>query len=360
MNGAIVKCRTFLLSVICLLYFVACTQHGTVDLPVSLVSEFVENNSIPGLSVTVSKGGEILWSEGFGYADLEQQVKVDPAKTKFRIGSVSKTLTATAIALLMEEDKLDLDVPIQQYVPEFPQKKWDFTLRQLGGHLAGIRHYRNNEFLLNKKYATVDEGLEIFKNDTLLFQPGTQYTYSSYGWNLISAAVEKASADNFLNFMQRNVFMPVNMDATLPDYQDSLIIHRTRFYVTDGNGTVLNAPAVDNSYKWAGGGFLSTTEDLTRFGNAILKASVVSSETMQVLFKPQQTADGRSTEYGIGWRRYQRDNGDVWYGHSGGSVGGTTIFVLSPEKQMVVAIVANLSSVSYDGLQFEIADFFLK
>src|SRR3989454_8653088 len=162
---------------------------------------------IPGLQVAVAVGGKLVWSEAFGYADLAREVPVT-AETQFRIGSVSKPLTAAAVALLYEQGKLDLDAPVQRYVPSFPDKGRPITTRQLAGHLAGIRHYRGDEFLLNRHFNTVLEGLTIFQGDALLFPPGTKFSYSTYGWNLISAVVEGAAGPGFLVTITRTWSRP--------------------------------------------------------------------------------------------------------------------------------------------------------
>ena len=323
-----------------------------------LVSEFVEKNKIPGLSVTVSKQGEVVWSEGFGFGDVEQQVKVDPSMTRFRIGSISKTLTATAIGLLLESNKVDVDLPVHHYVPSFPTKRWDVSIRQLAGHIAGVRHYRNMEYLSARRFTTVVDGLTIFQDDSLLFEPGTNYAYSSYGWNLISAALETASGMKFLQFMDQNVFEPSKMSLTTPDYGEIITSYRTGFYELSPDSVLQNAPYVDNSYKWAGGGFLSTTEDLIRFGNVILANSLLKGETTELLFTPQTISGGKSTDYGLGWRKYEGNQGGEWYGHGGGSIGGTATFVLSPKEDIVIAILTNLSNVSYGRLHFDVAENF--
>jgi len=146
-------------------------------------------NNIPGLSVAVSIDGQVVWSEGFGYANIETGTPVT-STTKFRIGSVSKPLSAVAMGILVDQGKLDLDLPVQHYVPSFPEKaKGTVTSRQLGGHIAGVRHYSGNEMLSSRKYETVTQSLEIFEDDTLQTPPGEAYSYSSYGWNLLSAVV---------------------------------------------------------------------------------------------------------------------------------------------------------------------------
>src|SRR5204863_2535857 len=123
---------------------------------------------IPGVQVAVAVNGKLVWSEGFGYADAARMRPVTH-QTQFRIGSVSKPLTAAAVALLYEQGKLALDAPVQRYVPSFPDKGYPITTRQLAGHLAGVRHYLGDEFLLNRNFDTVLEGLAIFQDDSLLF-----------------------------------------------------------------------------------------------------------------------------------------------------------------------------------------------
>lgn len=172
------------------------------------VESFFNANELPGLSVTIAKRGKILLSEGFGYADLENKVPVDPAHSKFRIGSVSKSFSAAALAVLYEHNMIDIDTAIQVYVPSFPLKQYEITVREVGGHLGGIRHYKNSEFLSAKKYNSVLEALDIFKDDPLINEPGTAYVYSSYGWNLVSAAIESAAGEEFLSFMSRVVLIP--------------------------------------------------------------------------------------------------------------------------------------------------------
>ena len=312
----------------------------------TLLDSVIADNLIPGMSVAVGKGTEVLWSEGLGLADLTHGVPVTPL-TKFRVGSVSKPITAAAMGVLIEAGSLELDAPVQRYVPTFPQKRWTVTTRQLAGHLGGIRHYRGSENLSSGHYPTVLSGLAIFEDDSLIAEPGTLYSYSSYGWNLISAVVEGASGEPFLPYMDRTVFEPLGMRHTVAGHTDSIIPHRTRFYVRGRNddGRVVNAPYVDNSYKWAGGGFLSTPEDLLVFAAAHLDgAGFLADETLDLLFTSQRLRDGEETGYGIGWRTATNEHGERVVSHTGGSVGGTTVLTLNRDTGLIVAIVANLSS----------------
>jgi serine beta-lactamase-like protein LACTB, mitochondrial len=312
----------------------------------------------PGAQIAVSRGGHMVWSRSFGCADLELDVPVGP-DTRIRIGSVSKPLTAAAIGLLVELGRLDLDAPVQRYVPDFPKKAWPITTRQLAGHLAGIRHYEGDEFLIRDHYATVRAGLAIFEKDALLFEPGTKYSYSSYGWNLISAVVEGASGEPFLEYMNKSVFAPAGMTHTAADEPIPIIPGRARFYTRDEKtGVVENAGYVDNSYKWAGGGFLSTAEDLVAFANALLEGRLLRPETLKLLWTSMKTSDGKDTDYGIGWTVDRDSKGRRRVRHSGGAMGGTANLVIYPEERLVVALLVN-SDESFTGRAPAIAEVFV-
>ena len=317
----------------------------------------MRDQQVPGVSVAVSAHGKLVWSEGFGHSDLETRVPVWP-HTKFRVGSISKPLTAAAVALLVERGELDLDAPVRRYVEYWPRKSRPITPRQLAGHLAGIRHYVRDEFLIQRGYDSVRAGIEIFRSDPLLDPPGHRFRYSSYGFNLLSAVVEGASGESFLPYMQREVFEPLGMRHTVADHTSRIIENRTRYYVR-GDGKVFNAPFANNSYKWAGGGFLSTPEDLILFARAHLTQGFLKPETIQLLWTSQSTSDGNSTGYGIGWRVSTDAQGRRRVGHGGGSVGGTCQLIMYPEEQVVVAITTNLSGVGFGRLQYQIAEHWL-
>ncbi|MBV9774532.1 MAG: beta-lactamase family protein [Gemmatimonadetes bacterium] len=317
---------------------------AAIDSARAFLRDSIARKGIPGVSVAVAVNGEIIWSEGFGYADVENRVPVT-ALTRFRVASVSKPLTAAAIARLYEDGKLDLDAPVQRYVPSFPRKgAYVVTPRLLAGHLAGIRHYRDDDEPVSagqKHYPTVLASLDVFRDDSLVAPPGTRFSYSTFGWNLLSAVVEGASGQEFLAHMRERVFLPLGMRSTVAEHQDSIIEGRARFYEHGADGRLVNAPYVDNSYKWAGGGFLSNAEDLARFGSAHLKPGFLRPETLRLLFTSQRTADGKETGYGIGWSVGRDAQGRRMYSHSGGATGGNSFLLLYPDQGVVVAILTN-------------------
>ena len=338
---------------------VATDYSSAIDSANYALQKVLDDSSIPGMGAAVMVNGELVYSKGLGYSDIQNQIPVDPSTTLFRIGSVSKSVTSLALGRLFQEGKLDFESEVQEYVPEFPIKKYPITVEQVAGHIAGIRHYRGNEMMNDQYYATVTEGLDIFSEDSLLFEPSTDYSYSSYGWNLLSAVVEGASGDKFLNYMQTEVFEPLGLSNIKADIAPDDIPGRTKFYFLSSGDSVAEAPYVDNSYKWAGGGFIATPVDMVRFGHFMLEPTIISAATVQRLIKPQMINDTTSTNYGIGWVSRETEKGVKWFGHSGGSVGGITQLIIYPESKIVVGLTTNSSDVDYQNVHHRIAQWFI-
>ncbi|MEA1882183.1 MAG: serine hydrolase domain-containing protein [Candidatus Marinimicrobia bacterium] len=309
------------------------------DRATRLVEQFMKTHKMPGLSVTVGKEGKIVWSQGFGLADVKQNIPVTQ-KTRFRIGSVSKTVTSAAVGHLLDQGKLDLDAPIQEYVPAFPEKRWPITTRQTMGHLAGIRHYRGKEMFSDIFYPNVSSCLSIFDQDTLLHEPGIKFRYSSYGWNLVSAVVEGAAGTGFLAYMEDSVFTALGMETLMAEHRDSTLTPIAAFYSIEKRKPIL-APKVDNSYKWAGGGFVGTTADMVNFIHGLNQSNFISKQSLIELQTPLRLNNGKSTNYGLGWVNQK----DFWrnkiVGHSGGSIGGRAMLIHYPGKDVTVAILVN-------------------
>ena len=344
---------------------VIATSRGKLD---SLRREM----SIPGLSISVSVDRRVVWSEGMGYADLELRSPATPL-TRYRIGSVSKILTAAGVALLHQRGELDLDAPVQEYVTSFPRKpEGEITTRLLAGHLGGIRHYVDieAEYYVTRRYETVFEALEIFRDDPLVATPGTEWSYSSYGFNLLSAVIAGASGRRFLQYLDEEIFRPLGMLHTGGDHTDSLVVNRARPYDRTPDGRLINARFIDNSHKWAGGGFLSTTEGLLRFAHAHLEPCLFSRETLELMWTSQRTVTGEEIGVGVGWRLMppSRVGGRRAVGHAGGAIGGNALLLIYPDDGVAVAVAANIADIGYPqggalvfgDVIYEIADLFIE
>lgn len=306
----------------------------------SLLAAHMDILDVPGMQVAVWRDGRLLWSEGLGWADAENRAPVTPL-TRFPIGSVSKAVTAAAAARLAEKGILDLEADIRLHVPRVPATSPPITARLLGSHLAGIRHYRGGERPgADRHFDSVDAALGLFLQDSLLFEPGASFSYSSYGYTLLSAAMEAAADEPFLAIIDEEVFGPLGMRHSSADRVDRLIPFRSRGY-TMANGRRAPAEIEDPSYKWAGGGFLSTAEDLVRLGAALLEPGYLSTEGLSLLFTEARPRSGERTYYGFGWYVYRTSEGHPVRMHGGNLEHARAHLMILPEHRLVVAHLAN-------------------
>ncbi len=331
-----------------------------------IVRAGLTEQNLPGLSVAVGIGGEIVWAEGFGWADLEEQVKVAP-DTRFRIGTASTVLTSSAVGLLLERGRLKLEDEIQTYVPAFPKKPWPVTLRQLMGHLAGVRNDGGDEGpLLSARCERPVDGLQPFAERSLLFEPGTEYRYSSYGWILVSAAVEAVADEPFLAFMRKQIFEPLGMNDTRADSATQPIPRRATFYfprfAADPKYGLHLMREIDYSCYAGSSVFLSTPSDLVRFGMAINGGKLLQPATVQLLQTPQRLASGQETGYGLGWDLENvalAGEHTRTVGHDGDSLGGMVASLMTfPERGIVVSVTSNISFADTSAVALSIAQAF--
>lgn len=325
-----------------------------------------ETADIPGMAVAVGIRGQIVWSEGFGYADVEKGTPVTP-RTQFRIASVSKLLAAAVVGKMHEQGLIDLDADVRKYVPEWPDKCYNISTRQLAGHLGGIREYRLTDFTVKnidgKRYRNAKEALSIFADDTLVAPPGTKYNYTSLGYTLMEAALEGASGQSYIRYMKRHVLDPLGMRSTLPNHPDSTIANLTTLYTRDSQGANKSIRNMRPTYKFAGGGYVSTAEDLVRFGMAHLKPGFFKASTLDMLFRTQYLNTGEPTGVGIGWVVSDRDPwGRRIYYHNGNQPGARPVLIVYPDHELVIAITTNVTGIPewVEGAAMCIADPFLR
>jgi CubicO group peptidase (beta-lactamase class C family) len=328
----------------------------------------LNEQNLPGLSVAVGVAGDIVWAEGFGWGDLEERVAIAP-DTLFRIGTASVPLTSAAVGLLLEDGRLKLDEVIQTYVPEFPEKQWPVTLRQVMGHVAGVANDGGDEGPLFGQFCErpVDalqflSGYEV----ELRSEPGTQFHYSSYGWILVSAAVEAAAEESFLAFMQKRVFDRIGMRDTRADSataRNRATFYFPRFAADPRYGLHLMRPINYSCYAGASA-FLSTPSDLVRFAMAIDGGALLQPATVQLLQSPQWLPSGQDTGYGLGWEvdtvalggRQTRS-----VGHDGTTLGGAVASLMTfPEHGVVVSVVSNISYTNTPAIALGIAQAFAR
>jgi serine beta-lactamase-like protein LACTB len=322
------------------------------------IARFMAANSLPAVSVAVVENGVEEWSAGFGTADLENFVPAT-SHTLYRLGSISKPITATATMLLWQQHKLDLDAPVQKYCPAFPPKDTPITTRELLGHLGGIRHYKEGspddlESSSTKHFANpIQGGLDFFKNDPLVAKPGTEFRYSTMGFTLVGCAIEGASGQNYVDYVREHVLLPAGMTHTVVDNRFALIPFRTRFYAKDESGAITNADFLDSSYKIPGGGWLSSADDVAQFEVALLNDRIITRSTRDLMWTPQKPSDGKEDPYALGWGT-GKSLGILDVGHSGDQQGTSTFFMIVPERRAGVVVLINLEAGNASDLAFEL------
>lgn len=340
------------------------TWAGAVERSRQIVREDVAKMNLPGLSVAAVAGGDIVWAEGFGWADVENQVKVSP-DTRFHIGTASKMLTSAGVGLLLEKGQLKLDDEIQTYVPAFPVKPWPVTLRQLMAHTAGVRRDAGDEEPMREHCGGTAEALPRFAGKDLLFEPGTKYRYSNYGWILVSAAVEAAAREPFARFMRRQIFEPLGMNGTRAEgvtgSPEQAVYYFPRFAADTRYGTQ-GPETADFSCFSGASAFLSTPSDMARFIIAVKNGTLLKPETVKMLQTSQRLPAGEETGYGLGWdletitvngaqTRVVGYNGYLRDGQ-------VSTFLIFPDRDLAVVVISNMSFAGTAAIATKIAEIF--
>jgi CubicO group peptidase (beta-lactamase class C family) len=309
-----------------------------------------------GLTAAAGSARGFAWTKGYGLADVENTVPASP-DTVYRFASVSKVITAVAALELAESGKLDLDAPIQRYVPTFPQKPWPITATHLLTHSSGIRHYKDDEPESTFHYGSLEAGLDRFKNEPLLHQPGAKYTYSSYGFNLLGRAVEGASGQPFVPFLVEHVFCPGGMTATRDDDVRAVIPHRAEGYDRTADGDLQNAELTDTSFKVPSGGLCGTAKDLVAFSLGVATHKLLKPETVARMLTvstigtpPVPNPDG----FGLGWMIEKVGDHRVAY-HTGSQPGASAIVYMLPDDGLAIALLSNLEGATLHPLAREMA-----
>ena len=327
------------------------TLFALLSLPTSgLAQEYVSDvkkeiqtamkkQGIPGLSVAIVIDNKIDYTGGFGFSDIENRVRAKP-ETIYRLASISKPITAIAVMQLVDAGKIDLDAPVQKYVPGFPEKKWPLTTRHLLSHLGGVRHYkRPGEINSTKHYPKLKEALEQFADDPLIFEPGTQYKYTTYGYNLLGCVVEAASGESFPDYLKKTIFTPAKMETAQTDNLYRIIPNRAQGYRWV-KGKIQNSALADTSNKIPGGGLCSTVSDLAKLAIAMQSDRLVKPETRKEMYQPATLENGRPIRYGYGWN-IRTHQGRKEVGHSGGQQRVTTWLYMVPETKGAIVLMSN-------------------
>ncbi len=324
-----------------LIYNISFAQDRQVELN-RYIDRYKKLKNIPSISAGILSGGIIKWTGTAGYADIENSIAATP-KTVYRIASISKPITAVAVMQLVEKGKVNLDDNALKYIPYFPAKKWKFTVRQLLNHTAGIRNYKNfEEFESKEHFYTIEDALMIMMNDPLNFKPGTKFQYTTLGYNLLAAIIENASGMDYNDYIRKFIFEPACMTSTFAEIQKNIVYNRAHGYVKNEYRELENAPLADLSIKYAGGGLISTAEDLLKFANCLITGKLIKPSTLDTMLVPAKLSNGRIVDYGLGMSTGTTDEGEYFFAHSGNGTGFSSFFVVFPIEKLAAVCLMNI------------------
>ncbi len=307
-----------------------------------LISQLLDK--FPGISIAVGIDDQVVWKEAFGWADAENGINATPAH-QFRYYSLSKSIAGLAAAKLMEEGKLDIDTAITTYLPDLPEQYCNVSVAQLLSHTAGVRHYKKSEWQKISRYHcdSVAMALPVFLDDPLEFEPGTGYTYTSFGYVLLCYVLEKVSGIPYDEYIHQNFIDPLGLETIGLDQSPIAKIQPVKFYeywnVYKNRGK--EAPKVDNSCKFGGGGYVGTAADLLGLYQALLKGKLLQPQTVEKYFTSFTKKDSTSVKYAFGIGVKTAEDGSKYYAHTGTAMGGYGVLVIDPECGFVMVMLGN-------------------
>lgn len=328
-----------------------------------LINEHRVAINSPGISVAIAIDDNLVWHGAAGWGNIENN-KPMTANTLVRIGSTSKALTSAGLATLIQQDLASLDTKLEDVFNPLPNQAWsNITLAQLASHSAGMPHYKENTEILgllktiqlNTFYPNVDDAVLLFDESLLLSRPGERFYYSSLGTVLLSSAMQKLAEKTYQQWMQENVFTPLNMRNTVEEHKVQPSQQLSRFYIKDNQSTRVRPwRDVDLSHRLAGGGWLSTSIDLATFGQGFMSDSFLKDSIREMLWTPQKLNNGKINEqsYAIGWRVHDidlgKEIGKMRYAHHGGvSRGAQSFLMVIPDHNFSLAVNINTKTDSF-------------
>jgi len=375
-NNLVHKISVCLALVVCLLLAVSAGAQTLQERIESAVQAELDRSGAPSLQVAIGQNGKMLFEGAFGLADVENRVPAT-SETRYRSSSISKWLTATAAMVLVEQGRLDLDESIQKYCPHFPSKRWPITARHLLTHTSGVRHYADYEAELAQattdekrveieqrqsrdalstftRYTDVIAPLKTFKDDPLVFEPGTSWLYSSFGYRLLGCVLEGASGQEYRSFLKDAVIDSAGMINTVPDDAWTVIPHRAAGYRLDKGELLRRADMRDVSENLPAGGHLTTATDLIAFAQAFEARELVSNKSISLMTQGLSNKSGETENY-TSWRHaipsrdkyaygimsFPNEDG-LWIGHTGRQAGSSSILVLVPDQGLSIAVLTNV------------------
>lgn len=325
----------------------------------AVLADMVSAGRTPGVAVAVASAGRVVWSEGFGYADLEHRVPVSN-ETRFGIGSISKTLTMTAAVRLMEKGLLDLDAPVERYLPDFPHKGRGITVRRIAAHQSGISdRFAADHYTTSRHFDSIEAAYDEVKKGDIDYEPGSKVVYATGLYTIIGRVLEVVGGRDYATLMREEVFEPAGVPGIAPNDRRAIIPNRSGFYANRQGGGFEHGPFFDPSFKLPGAGFLATAVEIASFGSQLLRQQLLGERGRREMFRPVATADGTVSEFALGVRVSSDPSGRLLH-LPGGGIGISSWLFIHQDADLVIALLANVNTAPVGGATHRrIADAFL-
>ncbi|HKP45690.1 MAG TPA: serine hydrolase, partial [Pyrinomonadaceae bacterium] len=308
------------------------------------VKEQMTKDKTPGLTIGFMKDDQ-TWVKGFGYADVENKIPAT-SESAYRLASVTKTMTGTAIVQLVERGKMKLDEEIQTYVPYYPKQKWPVTVKQLLVHLGGGQTGSG----IGPEHVTPREVVARIAKYPIKNEPGFKFDYQTSGYNLLGAAIEEVSGKSFDEYLRENIWAPLGMNDTRMDDPKLTIPNRVQRYELV-NGEIKIAPFIDVSSRFGGGGAIGTVPDMLRWAHNIERSGILSRSSFELMMTPVANKGGRyvglddgAWYYTLGWLVFPV-NGQYVYYNDGGQTGTNTMVFHIPSQNLTIAFASNVMTI---------------
>lgn len=328
-------------------------KHAADD----LVNRIISKKGFMSVSAGTYQKNCGMYLATAGFANKKEQQRPDN-QTLYRTASIAKPITAVAIMQLVEKEVINLDSPIQLYLPEFPKKeKGEITIRHLLNHTSGVRHYHSTFSAISfTHYETLVNALDEFKDDPLAFTPGTSYLYTTYGYTILGAIIEKVSGQTFEDHMQKAIFNPAGMTNTKLENANHSYQNKASLYIKFKN-KFIKSPNTDLSVKYPGGGYTTTANDMLLFGKALLENRLITKQTL-VKMADTSIHHKQGTPYGCGWFVYEHERKGKILMHGGSQSGASSEFNLVLDQGVVTVALSNTFGCNAETQQlvFRLAD----
>jgi CubicO group peptidase (beta-lactamase class C family) len=345
----------FLGAIPCVLLLLA-RDYSRADEVDELIKTQMVEHQIPGLALTIVKGGKSTKTATYGFANLELRVPVTP-DTVFEIGSVTKQFTAGLILMLAQDGKLSVDDKIGRYLSQIPEAWRDITVRHLLTHTSGIKSYTGLDGFELRRHLTQAQFIAAIGKQPLEFQPGQAWKYSNTGFNLLGFIVESVSSSNYWDFLSERILRPLGMTSTTNRLPALIIPHRASGY-EQTNHILINRD-YDLTDVFSAGALVSTVGDLAKWNRALDRDDLLNPASKLAMWRPAVLNDGTATQYGFGWR-IEMFEGRKNIGHGGSTSGFSATIQRFPDDQLAIIILTNTDEQIASTLARKIAQLCLK